>query len=44
MKDMPKYTLDELLAGMEEGDMPCDKAWDLCPLWGASAAMKQAIY
>lgn len=26
-----KYTLDELLDGMEEGDMPYDKAFDHLP-------------
>ncbi|MFA6921712.1 MAG: hypothetical protein WC216_07690 [Gallionella sp.] len=24
----PKYTLKELLAGMEEGDLPMDKEWE----------------
>jgi antitoxin component of MazEF toxin-antitoxin module len=30
----PKYTLNELLAGMEEGDMPFDKEWDRMPAVG----------
>ncbi|MGZ8256299.1 MAG: AbrB/MazE/SpoVT family DNA-binding domain-containing protein [Gallionella sp.] len=30
----PKYTLDELLAGMKEGDMPFDKEWDAMPTVG----------
>jgi hypothetical protein len=34
MKDTPKYTLDELLAGMKEGDIPIDKEWDLMPAMG----------
>jgi antitoxin MazE len=30
----PKYTLNELLAGMEEGDLPVDAEWDAMPVVG----------